>query len=245
MSKIKIGIVEDEAIIADNLSNTLMHLGYDVAEPAASYAEAIIMIETEKPDLLLLDIQLKGKKDGIDLAMKIKEDYCLPFIFLTANADAATVQRAKQTSPPAYLVKPFTKDDLYTSIEICLHNSANNKSENQETENTNYIINDAIFIKEGHHFHKVKFSEILYLESEHVYVQVHTTDKKFLVRTSMQQYLLHFDEKKFFRIHRSYVINLDQVQTLSSDQVTIKGVKLPIGKTYQEELLSRLRLGLL
>ncbi len=82
MSKIKIGIVEDEAIIADNLSNTLTQLGYDVAEPATSYAEAITMIETEKPDLLLLDIQLKGKKDGIDLAMKIKEDYHLPFIFL-------------------------------------------------------------------------------------------------------------------------------------------------------------------
>lgn len=243
MSKIKIGIVEDEAIIADNLSNTLINLGYDVAEPAASFAEAINMIETEKPDLLLLDIQLKGKKDGIDLAWKIKEDYHLPFIFLTANADAATVQRAKQVAPPAYLVKPFTKDDLYASIEICLHNSSHNKNEKLETENTNYIINDAIFIKEGHCFHKVKFATILYLESEHVYVQVHTPTKKFLVRTSMQQYLAHFDEKKFLRIHRSYVINLEHVQTISADHVTIMGNELPVGKTYQEELLSRLRLG--
>ncbi len=153
------------------------------------------------------------------------------------------MQRAKQTMPPAYLVKPFTKDDLFTSIEICLHNSANNKNEKQETETVNYIINNAIFIKEGHHFYKVNFSDILYLESEHVYVQVHTTDRKFLVRTSMQQYLTHFDEKKFFRIHRSYVVNLEQVQSISPDHVTIKDIALPIGKTYQEELLSRLRLG--
>ncbi|HEY8657733.1 MAG TPA: response regulator [Hanamia sp.] len=243
MSKIKIGIVEDEVIIADNLSNTLIHLGYDVAEPAASFGEAIAMIETEKPDLILLDIQLKGIKDGIDLAWKIKADYHLPFIFLTANADAATVQRAKLVAPPAYLVKPFSKDDLYTSIEICLHNSSTNKNERQETENGNYVINDAIFIKEGHYFHKVKFSDILYLESEHVYVQVHTAEKKFLVRTSMQQYMSHFDEKKFFRIHRSYVVNLEQIQTISADHVVIKSVELPIAKTYQEELLSRLRLG--
>ena len=243
MSKIKIGIVEDEVIIADNLSNTLIHLGYDVAEPAASFAEAIAMIETENPDLVLLDIQLKGIKDGIDLAWKIKEDYHLPFIFLTANADAATVQRAKLVAPPAYLVKPFSKDDLYTSIEICLHNSSTNKNKKQETENGNYVINDAIFIKEGHYFHKVKFSDILYLESEHVYVQVHTAEKKFLVRTSMQQYMSHFDEKKFFRIHRSYVVNLEQIQTISADHVVIKAVELPIAKTCQEELLSRLRLG--
>ena len=243
MSNIKIGIVEDEAIIADNLANTLIKLGYAVAEPAASYTEAINMIETEKPDLLLLDIQLKGKKDGIDLALKINEAYRLPFIFLTANADAATVQRAKQAAPPAYLVKPFTKDDLYTAIEICLHNSSHNKSEKPDSQNADYIINDAIFIKDGHHFCKVRFDDILYLESEHVYVQVHTAGKKFLVRSSMQQYLTHFDDKKFFRIHRSYVVNLQQVQTVSTDQVVINGHELPVGKTYQEELLSRLRLG--
>jgi DNA-binding LytR/AlgR family response regulator len=243
MSKIKIGIVEDEAIIADNLCNTLMQLGYDVAEPAASFAEAVNMIENEKPDLLLLDIQLKGKKDGIDLALKINEDYHLPFIFLTANADAATVKRAKQAAPPAYLVKPFTRYDLYASIEICLHNSSTKKNERPVAVSSDYIINDAIFIKDGHYFHKVKFADILYLESEHVYVQIHTHIKKYLVRTSMQQFLRNFDEKKFMRIHRSYVISLEQVQTINAQYVVIKGIELPVGKSYQEELFSRLRLG--
>lgn len=243
MSKIKIGIVEDEVIIADNLSDTLIKLGYDVTEPASSYAEAMAMVESEKPDLLLIDIQLKGRKDGIDLAARIKEEHRLPFIFLTANADAATVQRAKQVAPPAYLVKPFTKDDLYSAIEICLHNSSLNKNERQETDTANYILNDSIFIKEGSSFHKVKFSDILYLESEHVYVQVYTPEKKFLVRTSMQQYLTHFAERKFVRIHRSYVVNLEQVQTITADHVIIRGIELPIGKTYQEELMNRLRLG--
>lgn len=242
MSKIKIGVIEDEVITADSLCSTLQQLGYDVIEPAASYAEALVMIEEEKPDLLLLDIQIKGKRDGIDLAMKINETHRIPFIFLTANADEATVQRAKFTAPGAYLLKPFTRDDIYTAIEVCLHNAAT-RSSNINGASNHHTINETLFIKDGAAFHKVKFSDVLYLESEHVYVQVHTCERKYLVRTSMQHYLSHFDGQKFFRIHRSYVINLDHLQTVSADDVLINGIRLPLAKTYQEELFARLKIG--
>ena len=245
MAKIKIGIVEDEAIIADDLCDVLEKLGYDVAEPASTFMEGLEMIESEKPDLLLLDINLNGKKDGIDLAWKVKEEYDIPFIFLTANADAATVERAKQTDPPAYLVKPFNKDDLYTSIEICLHNYSKRKQSKTETapQQDNYFIKDALFIKDGYYFHKVFFRDIIYLESDNNYVTVHTVDKKHLVRTSLQNYLDHFDPNKFFRIHRSYVINLDHIVTINTEFVLLNKKELPIGKTYREELLGRLKLG--
>jgi len=242
MSKIKIGVIEDEVITADSLCSTLQQLGYDVTEPAASYAEALLMIEEEKPDLLLLDIQIKGKRDGIDLAMKINESLFIPFIFLTANADEATVQRAKLALPGAYLLKPFTRDDLYSAIEVCLHNAVQ-RSFNINGESNHHGLNDALFIKDGATFHKVKFSDVLYLESEHVYVQVHTCEKKYLVRTSMQNYLSHFDEQKFFRIHRSYVINLDHLQSVSADDVLINGIRLPLAKSYQAELFARLKIG--
>jgi DNA-binding LytR/AlgR family response regulator len=241
MSKIKIGVIEDEVITADSLCSTLYQLGYDVTEPAASYAEALVMIEEDKPDLLLLDIQIKGKRDGIDLAMKINETNSIPFIFLTANADEATVQRAKLAAPGAYLLKPFTHNDLYTAIEVCLHNALN-RSSNSTAESNHLINSDSLFIKDGGSFHKVKFSDVLYLESEHVYVQVHTCEKKYLVRTSMQDYLSHFNEQKFFRIHRSYVINLDHLQSVSADDVLINGVWLPLGKTYQQDLFARLKI---
>jgi two-component system, LytTR family, response regulator LytT len=241
MSKLKIGIVEDEMIIADNLYHILENIGYEVATIASSYTEAIEMMDKEKPDLMLLDINIKGKKDGIDIAWKIREDYNIPFIFLTANADAATLERAKLTEPPAYLVKPFNKDDLYTSIEICLHNYNKRKAENK-VEN-NYVIKDSLFIKEGNYFHKVKFADILYLESEHVYVNVHTINKKIMVRSSMQSYLTNFDEKKFYRIHRSFVINLDHIQTINTENIVVNGIELPIGKTFRDDLLSHIKLG--
>lgn len=243
MNKLKIGVVEDEVIIADHLVEILVKLGYEVAEPAGSYGEAIQMIEDEKPDLLLLDIQLKGKKDGIDLGKKIKEDYHLPFIFLTANADSATVERAKNVNPSSYLIKPFTKEDLYTAIEICIHNSSTQKPEASPQENNNYVVNNALFIKEGQAFSKVKFNDVLYLESEHVYVNVHTTSKSFLVRSSLQDYLQHFDDKLFFRIHRGYAINLEHIQSVHAEYVIINDITLPVGKSFRDKLFSRLNLG--
>ena len=244
MNNLKIGVVEDEIIIADNLCNTLKKIGYDVTNPAPTFGKAIEMIENEKPDLVLLDIQLKGTKDGIDLAWKIKEDYGIPFIFLTANADAATVQRAKETNPPAYLVKPFTRDDLYSAIEICLHNFHQEKQPTADQKPTeHYLVKDALFIKDGNYFHKIKFTDILYLESEHVYVTVHTAQKKILVRTSMQQYLDNFDDKQFVRIHRKFVVNIQHVETINSENIVVNGVELPLGRTFRDELLGKLRLG--
>jgi two-component system, LytTR family, response regulator LytT len=244
MMKTKIGVVEDEVIIADNICNILEQLGYDVMEPASGYAEALEMIQKEKPDIMLLDINLNGKKDGIDLAWKIKEEYDIPFIFLTANADTATIERAKQINPPAYLIKPFNKDDLYSAIEISVFNFNKGKQgQPAEQQKNNYVIKDALFIKDGYYFHKAFFKDILYLESDNNYVTVHTTEKQYLVRTSLQQYTEHFDPQKFFRIHRSFVINLDHIQTINSEAVIINKKELPIGKSYREDLLSKLKLG--
>ena len=245
MNKIKIGVVEDEVIIADSICAVLRQLGYDTTEPATSYSEALDMIESEKPDLLLLDINLAGSKDGIQLAAEIKVRYDLPFIFLTANSDSATVERAKAVEPPAYLVKPFNKNELFTSIEICLSNYTRQKHKKvpEITDNSNFVINDAIFIKDGYSFVKVFFKDICYLQSDHVYVKVITKDKEFLIRSSLQAYAENFDPQKFFRIGKSHVINVDHIQKMDGASVTIDGKVLPMAKQFRDELLKRLRLG--
>ena len=189
MSKVKILVVEDEIVIADNICDTLDELGYQVFEPAINYTEALELLENESPDIAMLDIQLAGAKDGIDLAWKIKEDYDIPFIFLTSNADPRTVERAKKLMPAAYLMKPFSKDDLYTSIELALYNHYGNSFEKQEQEPPQVIVNDAIFVKSKNLFQKVKLAEIQYLKAEHVYVELHVEGgKKHLIRNSMNAF---------------------------------------------------------
>jgi len=243
MAAIKVGIVEDEMVIAQGISDALEQLGYVPTEPAMSYTEALHMIATERPDILLVDIQLSGNKDGIDLAWKIREDYNLPFIFLTANSDPATVERAKKVNPPAYLVKPFNKDELYTSIEICLYNFAlAEKSTNTATKD-NYIIHESIFIKQGQSFQKVAIGDILYLESDNVYIRVYTRAGKLLVRNSLQNYLELIASPRFFRVHRSYAVNLDHIDAINADSLTITQIEIPIGKTFRDELLKAIRVG--
>ena len=122
MNKVKVGVVEDELIIAYNIIDALEELGYSSVGPVTNFTEGIELIKNEQPDILLLDIILSGNKDGIDLAWHIKENYNIPFIFLTSHADKSTVDRAKLVDPPAYLVKPFNKDELYSAIEIALFN---------------------------------------------------------------------------------------------------------------------------
>lgn len=247
MSIVKIGVVEDEAVIADHICDTLEALGYKVTEPALNYTEAIQMIEDERPDLLLLDIQLAGQKDGIDVAKKVRETYNIPFIFLTANADSATVARAKAVNPPAYLVKPFNKDDLYAAIEICLFNASQNRIagplDKAPERDGQFAVKDALFLKDGYSYRKVRFSDILYLKSEHVYVEVVTLGKNILVRTSMKDFLPKFRTANFFQIHRSYTVNLEQVTGIRTASLEVGTEELPIGKNYRTELLRKLNLG--
>lgn len=237
-------VVEDEIVIADNICGILDDLGYEALEPAINYTEALAILEEERPDIAMLDIELAGSKDGIDLAWKIKEDYDIPFIFLTSNADPRTVDRAKRLSPPAYLVKPFNKDDLYTSIEMALYNHKDSKPAAQlaEGEEKQVVIKDALFVKDKHLFHKVKFDDILFLKSEHVYVELYTTaGKNYLIRTTMNHFCERLPEN-FYRAHRSYTINLDHLETINSLYVMIQEYQIPIGKNYRDQLMEMIRI---
>lgn len=113
----RILIVEDEIIIAEDLEVRLKRMGYQVTGKATSGEEALRMISADEPDLVLLDVVLNGKIDGIDAAWEIREKYNCPFIFLTAYADDEKLDRAKKTMPFGYLIKPFADWDLKVTIE--------------------------------------------------------------------------------------------------------------------------------
>jgi signal transduction histidine kinase/AmiR/NasT family two-component response regulator len=114
-------IVEDESIVALDLKQRLQSLGYKVVAIASSGEEAIEQAANNQPDLVLMDIKLKGELDGVEAAQVIRARQGLPVIFLTAYADAETLDRAKHTRPYGYLIKPFEDKDLRTTVEIALY----------------------------------------------------------------------------------------------------------------------------
>jgi CheY-like chemotaxis protein len=133
MSGAKILVVEDENIVALEIKKRLQHLGYTVAGVAATGEDAVRKAEGILPDLVLMDIMLKGEIDGIDAASEIRRRLNIPVIYLTAYSDGETLERAKLTEPYGYILKPFEEDDLRTTIEIALyrHKMMNNRAKKE------------------------------------------------------------------------------------------------------------------
>ncbi|MBK7498555.1 MAG: PAS domain S-box protein [Ignavibacteriales bacterium] len=127
MEKKKIFVVEDESIVSLEIQSRLKSLGYAISGAAASGDEAIRKVIDLKPDLILMDIRIKGDMDGIETAAEIKKIYDIPIIFLTAYADPVTIQRAKITDPFGYIIKPFEERELHISIEIALYKDHSQK----------------------------------------------------------------------------------------------------------------------
>lgn len=233
MSKLKVLVVEDEIIIADNICDVLEDLGYEVTEPAINYTEALVLIEQEKPDIAILDIQLSGRKTGIDIAKQIREKYNFPFIFLTSNSDKMTIDEAKEVMPPAFLVKPFTKEELYSAIEITLSNFE--KKINNEKE---LLSEKFLFIKIKGVYTKIIQKDILYLKSDHVYVEmVLKNNNKLIVRNSLNGIAKSLNNN-FLRIHRGYIVNFNYVTKIDISTLQIQKQELPIGKKFKQDVLS-------
>jgi diguanylate cyclase (GGDEF)-like protein len=118
---ISILLVEDEGLIARDLEDTLTRLGYRVSGIASEGTEAIEMARELHPQLVVMDVSLRGDVDGIEAACAIQEDAPVPVIFLTGHSDTETLQRAVLTGPLGYLIKPFQEDDLRAAIEVAIH----------------------------------------------------------------------------------------------------------------------------
>ena len=117
----KIFIVEDDGIIAEDIAMTLESMGYQVAGQAWNGDLALDLLSSVSPDLAILDISIKGTLSGIDLAKIIREKYKFPYIFLTSHSDKETLNKVKETLPYGYIVKPFTDNDLRSTIELALY----------------------------------------------------------------------------------------------------------------------------
>jgi len=235
-NEIKIGIVDDELLIAEKTRTFLLNAGYAVCEPVPSYAEALIMIDEEKPDILILDINLNDKKDGIDLAEKVKERSNIPLIFLTAYGDKNTVDRAKKVRPNAYLIKPFNKEELLAAVEIAITGFIDTVKEAGISKLPEP--RDFLFIKDGYRYVKLKFMEVVYIESRENYVVINTlTNESHIIRSTFTDFLGQLPSSDFFRCHRSFAVRLSSIVNLEPTELVAAGFRVPISATYRADLL--------
>ncbi|MBW3545471.1 MAG: LytTR family transcriptional regulator DNA-binding domain-containing protein [Bacteroidetes bacterium] len=240
MKHARIYLVEDDYVVAKNLSFQLESLDYVVVGISETGEEGLLHILKEKPDLVILDIDLAGALNGIEVGKKLKEQLQIPFIYVTAHADGATMSEALPTEPWAYLAKPFNENTLRSSIELALYKSQQQKQQTPaeaEIREKKYTLEDAIFIKSKNRLVKVALRDILFVEANDIYANVYTADSKYLVNYTLKAIAEKFPESTFLRVHRSYLVNHQKVEALEYNDLIIQGHKIPIGKTYRDELM--------
>lgn len=239
----KILIVEDERLVARDISERLKHKGYDIAGIADNYTHAIELFNEHQPDLILLDINIKGNKDGIEIARNINETRPTPFIFITAQTDPETLQKAKDTFPSAYLVKPFTTTHLAVSIDLALHNfsyqkkTASAKDIEHQEEGNLYTKQDFVFVKDSNCYVKINQNDVYMIESDGNYVKIHTQEKRYLIRCTLSKAIVKMNQPYFIRVHRSYCVNINKITKFNEQEITLEHQKVPIGRNYKEDFI--------
>jgi len=249
MGKIKIVVVEDESIVAKDIQNSLKNMGYGVPAVVSSGEKAIEAVHKFRPNLILMDIMLKGEMSGIEAAKIIKDRFDIPVIFLTAYADEDTLEKAKPSVPYGYVIKPFKEKELETTIEMAINKHLEDTEIRKERDLYQSIVlrkdePDSIFVRADYRLNKIKFSDIYFVEALKDYVVINTSDNIYTTHTTMKEMIRILPDKDFVRVHRSFIVRLDKIFSIKYPDLVIEGKMkvIPIGGLYRKELFSRLNL---
>ncbi|MBC7686892.1 MAG: response regulator [Aquabacterium sp.] len=243
---IKILVVEDEMIIAAKISMQLTNLGYEVTGILPRGEQAIQQVKENMPDIILLDINLKGELDGIETARQVQLFADIPIIYLTANSDEATFNRAKPTRPSAFISKPFKQLDLQRAIELTISRMAEHATgltipESNTGEEQPYILSDRIFVRYKEKMIKILLADILYMEADRNYSRIFTATREYLLSITLKTIEEKLPSQLFQRIHRSYLINITQVDEVTESHVVIAHKHIPLGAGMREQLLRHIK----
>ncbi|OFY86539.1 MAG: hypothetical protein A3F72_08650 [Bacteroidetes bacterium RIFCSPLOWO2_12_FULL_35_15] len=249
MSKTNILIVEDESIVAKDIQHSLKKLGYTVVGICSTGEDAIKSVEELKPDLVLMDIMLKGDMSGIEAAGQIREKYNVPIIYLTAYADESTLSKAKVSEPYGYIIKPFKEIDLHTSIEMAIYKHEKETDVKKERDFLYSIVEnkeskDIIFVKSNSRLVKVKTNDIYFVEALKDYVVINTANARYTIHSTMKDIEKKLPATDFIRVHRSFIVRIDKIVAIEQSNLILEEDKkvIPIGGSYKDDLSKRLNM---
>lgn len=229
-------IVEDEAIIADYISLCVEKMGHKVMQTLHEGEEVAAFIKTQKPHIVLLDIQLGGKLDGVDVSNVLNKAN-IPFIYISSNSDDKTLERVRLTEPLGFIFKPFINEhQLKLSLELLFNKLTTSKAnENNEVE----WQSDCIFVKDKHLYVKILINDILYCEALDNYSAVYLGKERFVLSYPLKTLEEKLPTHLFTRIHRSFLVNSKKITGILPKSVKVGDKEIPISETMRSELLKK------
>lgn len=229
-------VVEDEPAIQEVIRGFAQELGYTIESLSNSLDTALKSIENTDANFALLDIRLGDEKDGFLVAQYLRKNRNIPFIFITSLSDSETILRASLESPDGYLLKPFTKEDLYATVEMIknkLRFSDIKKDGNPSS----------MFIKADYAHQKINFSDVLFVNAEGNYVKINLINgKNIMARATMKEFVNDLPIDTFFQIHKSYIVNLNHITSITGNSVMVANVEIPLSLNCKAAFFSKLKI---
>ncbi len=219
-------VVEDSFLNRRLIKKVLEEKKYQVLE-ATNTATTIEILNKNHIDLVILDINLDHDDEGIQIGNTIKQQYKLPFIYLTAYDTVSIINKAVESTPNSYLTKPFKNVDLIVSVELALQQSDVGTSNN----NTSLHIKD-----ENAFFHEILFQEIEYIESDGNYLLIHTQEKSYKHRSTMKNILNVLPNELFMQVHRAFLVNKDKIEKFNKRFVIVNNREISVSKKFGDTI---------
>ncbi|MFT7543608.1 MAG: DNA-binding LytR/AlgR family response regulator [Gammaproteobacteria bacterium] len=250
MAKANVLVIEDEKIVSIDIQQSLKKLGYNVVGAGDTGEKAIELALSLRPDVILMDIMLKGDMTGIEAAAAIKKEIQVPIVYLTAYTDESTLAKAKLTEPNGYIIKPFKEVDISTTIEMALYKHKKDEEVKKERDLLYSIAEggkseaEHIYVKSNSRLLKISLNDVYFVEALKDYVVINTLDSRYTIHSTMKDMEAKLASEKFMRVHRSFIINLDKIAAIEQPNVILENDKkvIPIGGSYKSELSNRIHM---
>ncbi len=249
---IQVLIIEDDLIIAENLKENLLELGYQVNGISSNATAAIAMYREQRPDICITDIYLKGSaKNGIEIMQELNAGAEIPIIYLTSFSDHEFREKAKSTNPAAYLMKPASKTQIDIAIDFALTNFRKKQLESEVDlpQQCPFVTRKGyFFVKVKDRYEKIYAHDISLVMAAGSYTKVHTSDQEYTISAGMKSFLQQLKSEDIVRCHRSYAINIHKVKAFDDlGLFVIQGKEVhnvPVSNQYKgvlQELLPRIK----
>jgi two-component system LytT family response regulator len=239
MDNINVLIIEDTASESDALVKVLTENNYNIVGTAQTYQEALTMFYQNTIDIVVIDVFLDGKPDGITFAetINIVPNGVKPFVFLTSSKDRQIFERAKLTKPFSFLMKPFNELEILYAMEMAVEKFYEQTNVFHSEDQNTVVSNDSLFIKKNKSLKKVRIEDIVYIEVEDRYCNIITDVEKFVILISLTKIIQLLDTSKFCQTHRNYIVNLSKIEEIivNDNLVILKGNhKITLSDKYKD-----------
>ncbi|MBF4517513.1 response regulator transcription factor [Flavobacterium sp. ANB] len=239
MDNINVLIIEDTASEGDALVKVLTENNYNIVGIAPTYNEALKLFYQNNIDIVVIDVFLDGKPDGITFAetINIVPNSVKPFVFLTSSKDRQIFERAKLTKPFSFLLKPFNELEILYALEMAVEKFYDQTNVFHSEDQNTVVSNDSLFIKKNKALKKVKIEDIVYIEVEDRYCNIITEVEKFVILISLTKIIQLLDASKFCQTHRNYIVNLSKIEEIivNDNLVILKGNhKVTLSDKYKD-----------